>query len=322
MTPLPGQMELTIDREQQLALKRRVRLGSTTAKAMLFVLDDHIGKRNADWALTYEELAAEIEVSTSTAYRVARELEQLGVIDRKTEGKRVRFSIRWGTLWALDEQQNGPQAILTDANPIRTGENAIRTNAKTFRTHENAIRTSENHTTYESAINSAPSAPSSAQGAVAEAPPELVVMVVECGVGRAGEAVAQALANGMTEAQIRDVVEHFADPDNAGRWKPGVLFDRLTRPGAFALPADAGWFGDLPEWLAGRRQMPAEASKDTPESRWGPELDRLTSEALLNLADRLPPRDRGFAIHAIQAGHATQRTEVRRLLLRQLAMDG
>ncbi|MBI1348712.1 hypothetical protein GC163_20760 [bacterium] len=84
----------------------------------------------------------------------------------------------------------------------------------------------------------------------------LMVLVKECGVYRP-ECVDVALSNGMTPDQIRDVVAIYRAAGNAGRWKPGILFDRLSRPGAFTLKADQGWYGDADNWTAQRTKVTA-----------------------------------------------------------------
>lgn len=149
--PDPRQKPLVADPRQQRELIRRVSLGGPTRKAMLFALDSHIGGQNAGWSLTYAELGKEIDVSEKTAYNVAKELDTLGVIRRESQGnRRVRFSICWGVLRALDEEQAEAASIDQDsASPTEAsfppGGNPVPPSGNDFPCSGNPVPAHGNH---------------------------------------------------------------------------------------------------------------------------------------------------------------------------------
>ena len=146
------------------------------------------------------------------------------------------------------------------------------------------------------------------------------MLLVECEVGRAEECLEQAIAQGMNQEMIREIISHYRLPEHAGRWHPGILYDRLTRSGARFHPSDQGWFGDATGWLAARQITTSAARQQSREANFGELLDRLSGDELRRLAEELPERDRGYAQRVIAAGHARESPECRRLLLRQLML--
>jgi hypothetical protein len=307
--PLPGQMELTMDYGQQRALLRRVRVGNPVRQLMLWVIDSHIPKGRNSWRMTMRDLADECFVEYQTAYKAAAELEELGVIRRdRLGGGAIDFSICWGVLCALDEEAGeeriDTETILPVENPILRTENPVLRRENQILRTENEILPTENRTIYDT--NTLTSTTSST------AEQELVMMVAGCGVGRAGAAVAAAISQGMTPGQIRAVVEHFRAPDNAGRWSPGILYDRLTRIGAHATPADQGWFGDSNTWKARKSgqaaQDPLKARLARLEAAHGPRLDGLSDDELHGLLDFMPRQTRDRLRRLMDAGYARSRS--------------
>jgi Fe2+ or Zn2+ uptake regulation protein len=301
--PAPGQQELRVDRGHQFRLLRRVRTGSPSAKAMLLALDSHIG-RGTSWTMTHEELAHEIEISVPSAYRISAALEKAGFIRRvSVGGKRVAFSICWGILWSqFDEIETEPETteaadastatVIAHENAVIAHENGILTGKNSIIAHENAP--------YNGTLeNSSPTSP--------EADERTAVMkaVKGAGIDEFGTAVELAESRGMTLGQIRDLVAYFVA--NPGRYPVGVLYHRLTKPGAALQAPDEGWFGDDPKRAAAAKQQAQADVRETLETRLGPVLDRMTVEQWRSLAEKASPREQVYLRTAIEARQACGR---------------
>lgn len=300
VAPLPGQMELQIDRGQQLAALRRVRVGNPLRRLCLWVIDSHLSRSRSTWTMTMRDLADELQADYKTTCKVVKELDDLGVIRRvRRDGTWIEFSLVWSVIFGLIEDDEE-----TNEEPVRTVTRTLCAAASTTDHKDSSIAHSP-------PLPPTPLTPD----------PGLVVIVAGCGVGRAGEAVATALAQGMTPAQIQAVVDHFRAPENAGRWSPGVLYDRLTRLGANATHADQGWFGDSPAWKARRPARAAPANRlERLEAAFGEELNGMDVPARRELLQHIPPRDRSFVSAAIDSPYGLSGVP-REYLLSALALS-
>ncbi len=313
----PHQPKLDFTRGQMLHLRREISL-PPTQKFLLWALDDAI-RNGTSWTLSIADLMKVTGFKETATRDGLNSLKDAALIWWKLcpDGRREYF-ITWQNIeeavdaqtpaqreedTAADEVEAEPVAqVLSPASgpAVRQTdhESACRTesplNGPTVRQTDSSIRKIEHLT--EPLIE--PSSPSSARQleAIDET---MVVMVGETGIRRPEEAVRKAIANGMARAQLAAVIDHYnAFP---GRWLPGVLFDRLTRAGAWRLPAAEGWFGDSPEWTARKPREPNENNRpQSPDERvvaslnlegiHGAALDELTPEQLLELASTSPRR--------------------------------
>lgn len=295
--PAPGQQEIRVDRGNQLKLLRLARVGGTPYKAMLFALDSRIGREKGCWDMSYEELGDDIEVTESSAYRIASALHKAGLIGRVPMGrKRARFSIRWDTLWQqyghLVQPHESKTAVIKSTNSVTESANEIREFNNSVREFENAPITSNKLTPPPPPPPSEPDR-DAAMAAVREAGVELFV-----------DAVDTAISQRMTIPQILAVVDFFRN--QAGQWPPGVLFARLTVKGAYLLAPHKGWdgFRKNPGY---RPPIAVEPVAQAPGrlAEVAARLDAMTDAERLELVTLASPRDRSFLASSIDGRKET-----------------
>lgn len=262
------QLAIDFTRSEQLALLRDCRLGDPRkrndrkplAKLLLRSLDDRIG-RNKRWAITVEELGEESEMSRSAVYKWLGWLSAAELIgfDELPDGRR-EFWICWSNVWAMTPAGRAAEREARDAVSPPRGPRVHIVD------HESTMWNGSPQcgmVVHNVDCSYKEERPLSAQLAPSSPPPpreELVTMVRTAGVNLAEETIATATANGLSSDQIAAVVAHYqAFP---GRWNPGILYERLTRPGVQNDPPDHGWYGDSEAWLAAQRHQAAIAQQE------------------------------------------------------------
>lgn len=162
------------------------------------------------------------------------------------------------------------------------------------------------------------------------------------GMAKATEAIAGTRKRGYTSEQALLVIQHYRA--NAGAWKPGALFARLTSVGS-NIAIEEGWPDPAAAFLrdqqrakeARQRATDAEAKREADkkrafeeqqhaneikrlESDFGPECDRLTDSAVSEIAkqDKLVDLQLRAAKKA-KASPLTSHDRLRVYLLRHLA---
>ncbi len=118
----PRQLTLTADRGQLFALLQRVHLGGPSHKAFLFALALHPeGWSGRPVRCTYRDMAQSINIGVTSAYRIAKTLDSMGVLVRIHEqGKVPSFAICWPNLITLDEEY--AQAVRPNASQSPSSE--------------------------------------------------------------------------------------------------------------------------------------------------------------------------------------------------------
>ncbi len=254
---------------------RIVRYGGQGHKHLLLLLDHHIGKCEG-WSLSYALLAVEMDVSESTVYRIAGDLDRVSLIRRKPElGGLIRFSICWSNLFDLAAQQGldlrgSTKTVRSTTKTVRATANEIRGSTKTVRSSTNAPLIPQ---------NTPPSPPPSPSVAM------VVMAVKDAGVSKCVEAVEIAQANGLSLEGIMAVVEHFRS--YPGKWEAGALYQRLTLRGAKMMRPDEGW---CPAKEGYRSPSPAIARRDDLEAQHGSTLNALTDDEVDGLTAGMSPR--------------------------------
>lgn len=216
--------QLTFDwtRAEQLGLLERAVLprqpgvSSVAMKAVLKAIDGYGRGREAFPG--YQTLAQSAGVSIRVAKRAVAALEDSSLLCVRRQGTRTlnHYTIVWSELALLaTDQRLERSATRAQRSATMTQRSATMTLPKCHHdTLNDNKRTKETTTTPETS--------------------ELVVVVSNCGVARASEAVAKATHLGMSSRDIRQRVATWQGlpPE---RQQPGVLYNWLTIRGSYAV---------------------------------------------------------------------------------------
>lgn len=231
------QLTLDYSRAQQLAILRECRLGDPRkkndrkpiAKLLLRTLDDRIGKAGR-WSLLMVDLAAEADVAPPTAYKWCAWLNAHGFIgfDELPDGRR-EFWICWNALWATTPE--GRAATKKQATPVLQNRTTLY-DVEPDSTTENRVLCGRAHIRI--SAHSAPTERTTSPPTPSIAPDRSVIVerVREAGVSQCAEAVAAALANGLTLDDLAAILDDWAAHRRADQYaKPaGRLYHHLTSP--------------------------------------------------------------------------------------------
>lgn len=319
------QQEIDFTRSEQLGLRRDVVL-PPGEKFVLWILDDHIG-RGRSWVMSMAQLQAESGYGKTATYSYVNALADRGLVWwNELPDKRREFFICWTNMAELiddatrSEQKTDREASSRSEHPSSPDEQPVRVANSSVRQTNDPVRVANAHIR-----KSAPlSAPISAPPRPLSAPPEetgdddedlhecssgedresILRELKDCGIDLFVQCLELAESRGVTLPQAAGVVEWFRR--HPGRWPPGVLFERLTKPEARFLEASDGWFGETAAWKAQAAQRAARSVQDgnsfdtqTPgpervpgepsmpaierdenvyrrEARYGPKLDAMT----------------------------------------------
>jgi len=345
--PLPQQKKLGLSFTARRQAMREVQVGHPIAKALLWLVECHVGDNPDGWKLRTEDLAQEANCGVTTAEKWLDVLEELGFIRRAKITRRFQtYWMCWARVFGAIEEadQDDTEEVCDDEAGDETSEESepeipqcgtefhdVESDSTLWK--ETPPRGEKFHNVEcnkeerpSSAHLSAPPRPLSAQQQASQQPAatktgddedreSILRELKDCGIDLFVQCLELAESRGVTLPQAAGVVEWFRR--HPGRWPPGVLFERLTKPEARFLEASDGWFGEAAAWKAQAAQRAARSVQDgnshdtqTPgpervpgepsmpaierdenvyrrEARYGPKLDAMTpAEVDALLADK------------------------------------
>lgn len=337
------QQEIDFTRSEQLGLRRDVVL-PPGEKFVLWILDDHIG-RGRSWVMSMAQLQAESGYGKTSTYSYVNALADRGLVWwNELPDKRREFFICWTNMAEMIDEgtradhESDREASSRSEHPSSPDEQLVRVANSSVRQTNDPVRVANAHIRNSAPLSapiSAPPRPLSApqeetgdddggelvdlasQNSQAQTPDRESILreLQACGIDLFVQCLELAESRGVTLQQAGGVVEWYRR--HPGRWPPGVLFERLTKPEARFLEASDGWFGETAAWKAQAAQRAARSVQggnshdpQTPdpervpgepsmpaierdenvyrrEARYGPKLDAMTpAEVDALLADR------------------------------------
>jgi DNA-binding transcriptional regulator YhcF (GntR family) len=212
---MSGQLTFDWTRAEQLGLLERAvlpRRPGVSAGAMKSVLKaiDGFGRGREAWP-SYETLAVSAGLSVRTAKRAVRELVELSLLCVERRGALTvnHYRIVWSELAVLCQQRSATATERSATVAERSAMVALtKCHGGTLNDNEKTIETT-----------------------TTEEQPQVVV-VLNCGVARARQAIARAKQLGMSDCDIAERVEAWKRLP-AEQMRPGVLYNWLTMTGSY-----------------------------------------------------------------------------------------
>lgn len=300
-------------RGQELRALRMLDLNDPHAKLLLLSCDLIVSQETGFYDITLDELRRVANMSRSTFYDRLKRLQRLGLITVRplTNSTRQRVWINRGTLAQL--ALSGAAIAVREPESVRVADAVVRETDAVFREPDNHVREPDavvretDCTTYGPTEPTEPSAPSE-PNRVEEATWDLVMTeLVELGVIKWNAAIA-VLQEHVTPEHAIALCRHYRQFHVEFGWSAASLFFRCQRARQSIAP-ETNW----PEKQATSQHVPVDL-----ESEYGPTLDALTLEMLVDLVRQSDATTQGlFAM--VKPREARRQPTLRMHLLRMLA---